>query len=424
MALRSLIKFIWIVIICIALFSACVRPDHSPSPFDALTGGETQEQALPEGKIDGPDFIIIPDSELVFSPTTVGFSTADVVASQKGFLTGYEEEIDGESYSGAEIVERVCREYSIHPRLMLTLLEMVSGWVRSSDDEITDFPLFPTESTDAVLFVQLSWAADELNRGFYSRRVGGLPSLSTKDGVEITISQDVNDGTAAVQYFLGKLMGYHKWLTAAGPLGLYAEYLAMFGDPGDHLKGNINPEDVAQPEMKLPFGEGEGWFFTSGPHSAWGTGVAWAALDFAPDEDGYGCYESVSQVTAVADGVVVRVGDGIIVQDLDSDGEEGTGWTILYMHIADVGKAELGEPLKEGDPIGHPSCEGGPATGSHLHIARRYNGEWIPADQDIPFNLSGWVSRGDGLEYDGTLIKEQTEVKASGYPTDEHKIYR
>ena len=94
------------------------------------------------------------------------------------------------------------------------------------------------------------------------------------------------------------------------------------------------------------------------------------------------------------------------------------------MHIAEDGKVEGGDYLKEGDLIGHPSCAGGPATGTHLHIARRYNGEWIPADQDIPFILSGWMSGGDGLEYDGKLIKEQTEIEASGYPTDEHKIYR
>ena len=415
----------WIIVGCILLLSACVRPDNSPSPFDALISSEPQEQELPEGPVKGPNFKFIPDSELVFSPTTVGFSTVDAITSQGGYLADYEEMIDGERYSGAEIVERVSREYSVHPRLLLALLEVASGWVQGSDGEpISDFPLYPTESTDAVLFVLLSWAADTLNRGYYSRRVGGLPVMWTTDGVEITISQSVNDATAAGQYFLGKLMGYNDWQLAAGPLGVYAQYLELFGDPDGYAVKALLPTDLAQPELSLPFKEGEGWFFTSGPHSAWGTGAAWGALDFAPDEDGHGCYESTSWVTAAADGVIARVGDGIVVQDLDGDGEEGTGWTILYMHIADDGKVESGDYLKEGDPIGHPSCAGGPATGTHLHIARRHNGEWIPTDQDIPFILSGWASRGDGLEYDGKLIKEQTEIEASGYPTDENTIYR
>ena len=410
---------------CLLLLSACVRPDNSPSPFDALIGSEPQVKALPEGPVEGPNFMVIPDSELVFSPTTVGFSTADAIASQGGYLADYEEMIGGEIFSGAEIVERISREYSVHPRLLLALLEMGSGWVRSSDpDTISEFPLYPSESTNAVLFVQLSWAADTLNHGFYSRRVGGLPVVWTTDRVEITLSQNVNDATAAVQYFLGKLMEYNDWQLAAGQLGVYSQYLALFGDPDGYALEALLPSDLAQPNMALPFNEGEGWFFTSGPHSAWGSGAAWAALDFAPDEDGVGCYVSASWVTASAEGVIARVGEGIVVQDLDGDGEEGTGWTILYMHIADYGKVEGGDYLKEGDPIGHPSCAGGPATGTHLHIARRYNGEWIPADQDIPFILSGWASRGDGLEYDGKLIKEQTEIQASGYPTYENKIYR
>jgi len=78
--------------------------------------------------------------------------------------------------------------------------------------------------------------------------------------------------------------------------------------------------------------------------------------------------------------------------------------------------------LSAGERIGYPSCEGGPSTGVHLHLARRWNGEWIPADQDVPFILSGWVSSGAGVEYDGTLSREGRTVEASGFPTDENKI--
>jgi len=57
-----------------------------------------------------------------------------------------------------------------------------------------------------------------------------------------------------------------------------------------------------------------------------------------------------------------------------------------------------------------------------LHLARRYNGEWIPADQNLPFALSGWISKGDGVEYDGSLTRGDDEIYASGFPTDENKI--
>ncbi len=403
------------------LLASCSRPDRGPSPFDALGQPTAVPRALPASPVNGPAVPLLPDAELVFGPTTVGFDLAQTITAQNGYLASYTEEVDGEILTGTEIVDRVAREYSVHPRLLLAFLDHKSGWISASDP--LPYPLFADGNPDMPLFRQLSYLANTLNYGFYTRRVGGLPSATTLDGVEILLSDSVNDATAALHYTLAQLYGYFDWEAAVSPLGLSATYAVLFGDPFQY-DVPLMPADLAQPAMALPFPEGEGWFFTSGPHPGWGSGAAWAALDFAPDEDGWGCYEAASWVTAVADGPVVRVGDGIVVQDLDGDGSEGTGWSVLYMHIADDGKAALGAQLKTGDLIGHPSCAGGPATGSHLHLARRYNGEWIPADQDIPFDLSGWVSAGAGVEYDGTLTKGEITIEAAGFPTDDNIITR
>jgi hypothetical protein len=45
-------------------------------------------------------------------------------------------------------------------------------------------------------------------------------------------------------------------------------------------------------------------------------------------------------------------------------------------------------------------------------MARRFNGEWIPADGNIPFVLDGWVSSGNGVEYDGKLTKGAAVIEA------------
>jgi hypothetical protein len=82
------------------------------------------------------------------------------------------------------------------------------------------------------------------------------------------------------------------------------------------------------------------------------------------------------------------------------------------MHIEARDRVQPGTYLHAGDRIGHPSCEGGVSTGTHLHLARRYNGEWIPADQVLPFVLDGWVSRGTGVEYDGYLERDGHIVEA------------
>jgi hypothetical protein len=75
------------------------------------------------------------------------------------------------------------------------------------------------------------------------------------------------------------------------------------------------------------------------------------------------------------------------------------------MHIESRDRIEPGTVVKGGERIGHPSCEGGDSSATHVHIARKYNGEWIAADGHIPFVLDGWTSSGTGFEYDGYLTR-------------------
>jgi murein DD-endopeptidase MepM/ murein hydrolase activator NlpD len=176
--------------------------------------------------------------------------------------------------------------------------------------------------------------------------------------------------------------------------------------------------------MQLPFEPAVPWAFTSGPHGAWGDGAAWGALDFAPADDRLGCVPSNLWVVAVADGRILRAGDGAVIQDLDNDGHEQTGWVVLYMHIESRERVQPGAYLKAGERIGHPSCEGGVSTGTHMHLARRYNGEWISADQGIPFVLDGWVSSGAGVEYDGYLQRGARRIEAYAGHKPENEIQR
>ena len=83
------------------------------------------------------------------------------------------------------------------------------------------------------------------------------------------------------------------------------------------------------------------------------------------------------------------------------------------MHIAAEDRVAVGTQVKSGDRIGHPSCEGGVSYGTHTHIARRYNGVWIAADGNLPFDLDGWISQGNNnTEYDGFLIKGNRSIQA------------
>jgi LasA protease len=83
------------------------------------------------------------------------------------------------------------------------------------------------------------------------------------------------------------------------------------------------------------------------------------------------------------------------------------------LHVADRERLPAGALVDIDDRLGHPSCEGGNATGTHVHIARKYNGEWIPADGPLPFVLSGWELHGGSKSYQGYLIKGDQMIEAN-----------
>jgi murein DD-endopeptidase MepM/ murein hydrolase activator NlpD len=190
-------------------------------------------------------------------------------------------------------------------------------------------------------------------------------------------------------------------------------YEEMFGSPFDYAVEPLISGATELMPLTLPWQEDETWYYTGGPHPGWGTQGAYAAVDFATDEEHVGCAISDRWVTASTSGTVLVSEDGMVLQDTDTDGFLGTGWVLIYMHIASDGRVAVGEQLKVGDRIGHPSCEGGVSSASHLHFARRLNGVWISADDpNWPMDLSGWVPVSSGAAYEGTLSREG-EIKTA-----------
>lgn len=369
----------------------------------------------------GPSFKIIPDSELVFGPSAKGYFVRQTAVPANGFLLQYSEDVEGKRLEGPEIVELVAHRHSVNPRLLLALLEYRGGWLSqfTVPEGQQKFPFGKGGSNYEGLYKQLSWAANELNWGFYGRAEGNLHNFSLPDNTRITFAPDINDGTAGVQRVLGgaDTITYESWLHDVGPDGFYATYERLFGNPFSLAVEPLWPPGLQQPALQLPWADNETWFFTGGPHGGWNTGSAWAALDFAPAADILGCFDSDAWVTAMSDGIVTRSGFGAVVIDLDGDKFAGTGWAITYMHLADRDRIPVGSPVQTGDRLGHPSCEGGFSDGTHLHIARTYNGRWVAADGNvenggIPFNLEGWVSQGTGQEYDGFLIRGTVSKEA------------
>ena len=355
----------------------------------------------------GPSYKILPDSELVYGPLAPQTDIEAFIQGKGGYLATYTQDVNGESMTAAQALLLAAKNSSVNPRLLLALLEYRSGWLtnKNPDPALDEQPFGFYDAWYHGLYRQLEWAAIQLNSGYYRWRSNSVTNWVLADGSVVPIDPTINAGTAGVQNFFAHLDGYSTWVRDVSPGGFYDTFYVLFGYPFDLAIEPLVPASLVQPPLLLPFGPGEVWSFTGGPHLAWDAGSPYGALDFAPPGEAQGCVEVDYWVTAVADGLVTRTGNGEVIQDLDGDGNEGSGWVILYMHVETRDRVQPGTFLKAGEHVGHPSCEGGISTGTHLHIARKFNGEWLSALGPTPFNLSGWISAGTGEEYVGTLTR-------------------
>jgi LysM repeat protein len=386
-----------------------------------FTGATTSAQA------------ILPDSEVVDSPTSIDFDVDAYVQSTHGYLSTYREYLGSTGWtSGADVIKRVAIENSINPRLLLALLELRAHWITSQPSNLAEqyYPInSKLDSQYKDLYQQLSWAVDQLSVGYYSWREGRLTSLTFPDKTTERLAPGLNAGSAGLQYLFSKLEDEALWAgDLYGTNSLTSVYTGLFGSPWLRAEQvePLFPPTLTQPVLSLPFVRGQMWSLTGGPHPAWlpDDAAGRAALDFAPGSTESGCVKSDTWVVAPTAGLVTRSDHGVVVMDLDGDGKEQTGWDLLFLHIATDGRVANGKWLEAGDLIGHPSCEGGEATGTHVHIARKYNGEWIAADGPLSFVLSGWTAHAGKDPYQGSLTKGDQTVTACTCGSFETRITR
>jgi LasA protease len=361
---------------------------------------------------------LLPDSEAIYSHSAVDFRLAEFVLAGGGYLSSYEEIVDGEQYSGIEIVEKVALENSVNPRLLLAFLEFRSQWVFGQPAVPTqiDYPIGFYVPGYRGLYNELLLTATQLGIGYYGWRAGTLTTLSFRDGRVARISPGLNAGSVALQALFSKFYSENDWVEALYGEGSFSQlYQLVFPDPWNRsaTAGPIFPPGLEQPPLELPFLPAERWSFTGGPHLTWNSGSPRGAVDFSPVTGQPPCAPTDVFITASAAGVVTRAANNLVAIDLDGDGFEGTGWVLIHLHLTGIESLPPGTRVEMNTPLGHPSCEGGKATGTHVHIARKYNGEWLPAGDPLPFVLSGWEVRAGSRSYEGLLVKGDQIVSAN-----------
>jgi murein DD-endopeptidase MepM/ murein hydrolase activator NlpD len=413
--------------------------------FGVETGEITSTAALPEeGFISEGQLLLIPnrlgqtssnvklfpDSEVVNSPSSIDFDTKSFVDQAGGYLAGYSEAVYAfDVMSGADIIDKVAKEFAIHPRLLLALLEYQSGWVYGGrpDNEFDQYYPLGIKLDAVGLYHQLVQAAGVIESGYYGWREGTVVTAEFQDGWKLRLAAELNCGSVGLMQFFAGLSRFEDWSNDLySENGFLATYSRMFGDPwmiAQEFEPLFTP-DVLQPELILPFQPGIVWSFTVGPHAAWGAADVRAALDFAPPSAETGCNTNWTWITSAGSGLVVRSENGAVVVDMDGDGFEQTGWNIIYLHVATTNRVAVGTWLEAGDKIGHPSCEGGKSTGTHLHITRKYNGEWVPAEGPLAFVMSGWKAKASSNFLDGWLVRGEEVKTASIYGSPVSHISR
>ncbi len=401
-----------------------IRDVNEFIPTDATTMPPGMPMKIPiyYRPLWGTPYQILPDAAFINGPDISDFNSQTFIVQHQGWISRYTAWAFDGTRSAGEIIDYVAINYSISPKLLLALLDYQGGafsdaYLDSNDEE----NILGLESDYWTgVYLQLSFASNILNDGYYRWREGSLLEFELEDGSLVRPDPWQNAATVALQYFFSQILSIEDYNRAIGPDGFILTYQRLFGDPWN-IESHI-PGSLTQLEMILPYENNKIWAYTGGPHTGWGSMAPWAALDFAPPSEVTGCYETSVPATAVADGVVVRDGEGILVLDLDGDGDEHTGWVVFYLHIAERDRVPVGTIVEAGDFLGYPSCEGGHSTGTHIHIARKYNGEWMVADGIIPFVLSGWYPERGSEPYEGWLVKDDMRVLASDNPDNKSMI--
>jgi len=354
---------------------------------------------------------LLPDSELIYSPSVANFSVRNFVLAHPGWLATYAETPEDPTVpsSGWAMVEFQAQQFSINPRLLLALLEYQSGALSNPAPAVRtqQYALGMDLPTLAPgLEHQLGWAGNMLDMGYYGWRRGARPQVNFSDGSFRFVDGRLNAGTFGLLYLLAQMYDRPGFDRGLAPGGLLATYRQLFGDPWAYAIDPILLGGLAQPELQLPFEPGVKWQYTGGPHSGWGYTIPYSAIDFAPPANDPGCVASSVWAVAVHAGVVTRSETGVVELDL------GDGWSVVYLHIGTPDRVALGARLNAGDRVGHPSCEGGHASAVHVHLARKYQGEWIPADGPLPLVLSGWTAHFGEQRYQGSLSKGDKTIEA------------
>ena len=181
----------------------------------------------------GSQFQILPNCAFINGPAQIGFNVTEFVESQPGWLKNYQQFAGEQQRSGAEIVSYISSNFSISPRVLLTLLEYQTGALSNPvpPDDLEDYPLGYVKTGYHGLYIQLVWAANSLNQGYYGWLINHLDTLEYLDQTIEHPDPWQNAATVALQYYFSQLEPKAVYDYTISPDGFLKMYQSYFEDP-------------------------------------------------------------------------------------------------------------------------------------------------------------------------------------------------
>jgi murein DD-endopeptidase MepM/ murein hydrolase activator NlpD len=372
---------------------AGTAPETTPTPTQ---NGTAAAAPTPKGTI-GPSVTPAPSATATAQPAAIidsirysyepGWGTLEVQAfldTQPGTLKAAAYTAGGQRITLAAAIADQSLLYNINPKVLLTVLEMESGLVRSANPSPNEIGWAVGYRQDKAwgLGPQINWAARELYR---SARDG--PSLIAARGwgsyaVARLLSQTVDRDTQG-------------WSFERAASVFVQTYKALFGeDPRVALSGL--PAPASGPFLRPPYALAsviassafDHEFPTLSENGSMLTSLGQRNQSSYDGHDGWDYVLSTgNSVLAAAAGRVLVAGwsddacaqaAGAVILDHDN------GYRTLYWHLSSVG-VKLGDKVVAGDLLGK-SGNTGCSLGAHLHFGTQYLGKAT--------DPSGWCTDG------------------------------
>ena len=150
--------------------------------------------------------------------------------------------------------------------------------------------------------------------------------------------------------------------------------------------------------LRLPYGIGQSWYYTGGPHGWAGSDLPWSAIDLSGGDQA---------VLAARAGAAYTMCQGWI--RVIHDRGYATDYYHLWNNIS-VNGASVGEGAFLGYTGTDVTC-GGAASGRHVHLALRQNNAYVPI---AGHNLGKWVILAGGGTYQGAALHGSAQVNVGG----------